>query len=93
MRVKLDHEARCAECDAVLAAGTEVNGGYRNGAVYGIGCHAYRSRYAKAKGGRRGVPTGSRYARPDRSQEDYCCSDAGYEEQCERAYERANGGW
>ena len=35
----------------------------------------------------------ARYATPDRSQEDYCCSDAGYEEQCQRAYERANGGW
>jgi hypothetical protein len=89
MRITLGSDAKCAECGAELKAGAEVNGGYRNGAVYGLTCHPYRS---KGKSKRPGPPVGSRY-HSNPSQEDYCCSDRGYEEQCERAYERANGGW
>ena len=86
MRIRIDSEAKCGECGAMLPAGTEVNGGYRNGAVYGLTCHPYRSKSKR-------TTRPSRHAAADRSQEDYCCSDRGYEEQCERAYERANGRW
>jgi hypothetical protein len=88
MRITLGSDAKCAECGAELKAGAEVNGGYRNGAVYGITCHPYRrkasGKYRRNTGAVKTIGN---------SQEDYCCSDRGYEEQCERAYERANGGW
>ena len=80
MIITLKRAGTCRECGAALPIGTRANW-YRNGAVYGLDCHARSGKH---------ITTSRRQAYQG---EDYCCSDAGYEEQCERAYERANGRW
>lgn len=56
MMITLQRAAACRECGATLEPGTRANW-YRNGAVYGLECHARRSR------GRE--PLGQRLSRVD----------------------------
>jgi len=75
--ITLKRPAVCKQCGTALPAGTRAKW-YRNGDVYGLDCHTRTNGPAKPIG---------------QSQEDWICSDAGYEYQMERAAERANGRW
>ena len=69
MIITLRRAAICRECGATLPAGVRANW-YKNGAVYGLTCHSKSA--------------GRTSARVD-SNEDYPCSDRGYEDQCAAA--------
>lgn len=73
MVITLKRAGVCRECGAQLPAGTRASW-YRNGAVYGLNCHAKNGaavdRKTRAAGG---------------SHEDYPCSDLGYEDACAAA--------
>lgn len=77
MTITLKRAGHCRECGKELKAGTRAKW-YRNGAVYCAEGHG--------KGNAAAEPVGQ-------FQEDWICSDAGYEYQMQRAYERANGRW
>lgn len=48
MFITLKHDATCADCGAVLAAGTRARF-YRNGTIYGDECHRWQVEIGKAK--------------------------------------------
>jgi hypothetical protein len=56
MTITLKREATCRECGAHLARGTRASW-YRNGALYGLNCHA--------RVGRRSEPLGLKLSRLD----------------------------